>query len=103
MARIYIRRKVPGKGWRYKSVPAGAGRRPTFETDTKFQTNHVVGKEFQGDAAMQARVLGFINHTHTTTADLFQNAVVGNSAADDGGGIGHWAWMLRPAPQIKQS
>src|ERR1700724_1149971 len=40
MARVYIRRKEPGKGWRYKAVPAGAGRRPAFEPGAKFHVRY---------------------------------------------------------------
>src|SRR5277367_3463386 len=36
MARVYVRRKEPGKGWRYKAVPKSAGRRPTLEMGAKF-------------------------------------------------------------------
>ena len=40
MARIYIRRKEPGKGWRYKAVSTGAGRLPTAETGAKFHVRY---------------------------------------------------------------
>ncbi len=40
MARVYIRRKEPGKGWRYKAVPKGAGRRPAVEAGTKFHVRY---------------------------------------------------------------
>jgi integrase len=40
MARIYVRRKEPGKGWRYKAVPAGAGRRPAFDSESKFHVRY---------------------------------------------------------------
>jgi integrase/recombinase XerD len=40
MARVYIRRKEPGKGWRYKAVPKGAGRRPTAEPGAKFHVRY---------------------------------------------------------------
>jgi integrase len=40
MARVYIRRKEPGKGWRYKAIPSGAGRRPTFENGAKFHVRY---------------------------------------------------------------
>jgi integrase/recombinase XerD len=40
MARIYVRRKEPGKGWRYKAVPKGGGRRPTIEPGTKFHVRY---------------------------------------------------------------
>jgi hypothetical protein len=40
MARVYIRRKEPGKGWRYKAVPKGAGRRPAAEPGAKFHVRY---------------------------------------------------------------
>jgi integrase len=40
MARVYVRRKEPGKGWRYKAVPKGAGRRPTLEPGAKFHVRY---------------------------------------------------------------
>ena len=40
MARIYVRRKVPGKGWRYKALPKAAGRRPTAEPGAKFHVRY---------------------------------------------------------------
>jgi hypothetical protein len=40
MARVYTRRKEPGKGWRYKAVPKGAGRRPTLEPGAKFHVRY---------------------------------------------------------------
>lgn len=40
MARVYIRRKEPGKGWRYKAIPLGAGRRPTLEPGAKFHVRY---------------------------------------------------------------
>src|ERR1700722_9869102 len=40
MPRVYIRRKEPGKGWRYKAVPRGAGRRPVAEPGTKFHVRY---------------------------------------------------------------
>ena len=40
MARIYIRRKESGKGWRYKAVRKAAGRRPTLEPGAKFHVRY---------------------------------------------------------------
>jgi integrase/recombinase XerD len=40
MARVYVRRKEPGKGWRYKAVPKGAGRRPSLEPGAKFHVRY---------------------------------------------------------------
>ncbi len=40
MARIYVRRKEPGKGWRYKAIPKHAGRRPVVEPGAKFHVRY---------------------------------------------------------------
>jgi integrase len=40
MARVYVRQKEPEKGWRYKAVPKGAGRRPTLEPGAKFHVRY---------------------------------------------------------------
>jgi integrase len=40
MARVYIRRKIPGKGWRYTAIPKGAGRRPVAESGSKFHVRY---------------------------------------------------------------
>jgi integrase/recombinase XerD len=40
MARIYVRRKEPGKGWRYKAIPSGGGRRPVFDSEAKFHVRY---------------------------------------------------------------
>src|SRR5271168_3189055 len=40
MARVYVRRKLPGKGWRYTALPKGAGRRPAFDQHAKFHVRY---------------------------------------------------------------
>jgi hypothetical protein len=42
----------------------------------------VLRQEFQGDGAVQARVLRFIDHAHTTAAELLYDAIVRNGLAD---------------------
>jgi hypothetical protein len=37
-----------------------------------------VRQEFQGDVASQAGVLGLVDHTQTSTAELFRDLVVGD-------------------------
>jgi hypothetical protein len=54
----------------------------------------VVGKEFQSDAAAEADVLGFVNHAHATATEFFEDTVVRDGAAEDGGGFGHRAGSL---------
>jgi len=44
MAKVYIRRKEPGKGWRYRAVPK-VGRQPQIEPGVKF---HVRFKDASG-------------------------------------------------------
>jgi hypothetical protein len=36
----------------------------------------VVGEEFQGDVAVKARVLGFVDNAHAAATELFEHAVV---------------------------
>ena len=48
----------------------------------------LVGQELEGDKATQLHILGFIDHSHPTTAQLLDDAVVRNGLAD------HWAEML---------
>jgi len=52
------------------------------------------GEKFEGDEAIEAGVLRFVNHTHTATAEAFENAVVGDSSADEVAGVGHVAAIL---------
>ena len=72
-----------------------------------FERRAIVGqlvrKKFQGNGTMEACVLGLINNAHSSTAELFDDAVVRNRAAKYWRGIGHWRCMLRPAPQCRQS
>ncbi len=42
----------------------------------------LIGKEFQGDEAMEASVFGLVNHAHAATAQLFDDAIVGDGLAD---------------------
>jgi CheY-like chemotaxis protein len=41
-----------------------------------------VGQELQGDVATELEVFRFVDHTHTATADLAEDAVVGNRLTD---------------------
>ena len=42
----------------------------------------IVGEEFQGDEAIEARVFGFVDDAHSAAAEFFDDAVMGNCAAD---------------------
>ena len=44
----------------------------------------VVRKELQGDKAPQFGIFGLVDHAHTAAAELFNDAVMGNSLADHG-------------------
>src|SRR5580658_6150030 len=48
----------------------------------------IVGQEFESDKTMEACVLGFVDHTHPTTAELLDNPVVRDGLAD-------WRWRIR--------
>jgi hypothetical protein len=54
----------------------------------------VLRQKFQGNEAIEPRVLGFVNHTHTTAAKFFYNAVMRYSLAFQRRGIGHRAAIL---------
>src|SRR5580698_7921818 len=45
---------------------------------------YVFGKEFQGDEAVQPRVFGFVDNTHSATTQAFNDAVVRNGLAYHG-------------------
>jgi len=53
-----------------------------------------VGKELQRDVATELEVFRLVHHTHAPTADLAQDAVVGNRLPHRLGGRGHWLDML---------
>ena len=44
----------------------------------------VVGQELQRDEAVQARVLGLVDHAHAAAAQLLDDAVVRDGLADHG-------------------
>ena len=60
------------------------------------------GKEFQGDETIQARILRFVDHAHTAAAELFDNAVMGNRAANKRRRIGHEPHILDFAKRPSQ-
>jgi hypothetical protein len=43
---------------------------------------YVVGQELQGDETPELNILCFVNHTHPTTAELLNDAVVRDGLAD---------------------
>ena len=54
----------------------------------------VVGKEFQGNEAVEARVFGFINYAHSAATEFFENAVVGDGPTEKRGGLRHVGRIL---------
>ena len=56
---------------------------------------NVVRQEFQRNTAAEARVFGFVHDAHTSTAQFFQNAIVGNGAAKNRGSICHRRCIVR--------
>ena len=46
-------------------------------------------QEFQRDEATKLGVLSLVNHTHAATAQLLDDAVVGDGLTDELGGCGH--------------
>ncbi len=52
--------------------------------------SNFVRQEFQCNETLKLGVLGFVDDTHSTTAKLFDDAVVRDSLAN------HWAEMLGP-------
>ena len=53
-----------------------------------------VGKELQGNVAAELEVFRLIHNTHTPTADLTEDAVMGNRLAYGLRRSGHWVNML---------
>src|SRR5258705_11924091 len=49
----------------------------------------IIGKKLQGDEAVKARVLGLVYDAHAASAQLFDDAVVGDGLAD------HWKRKIR--------
>jgi hypothetical protein len=45
----------------------------------------IVGKKFEGDETAEASVFGFVDDTHSTTAEFFDDAVMRNCLTDKGG------------------
>lgn len=47
-------------------------------------TGNIIWNKLQRDEAVQSKVLGLVDHTHTTTAEFFQDAEVRNGLANHG-------------------
>src|SRR5208282_525848 len=55
---------------------------------------NIVGQKFQRDKTIQAGVLRFIDDTHASAAELFDDAVMGDGFAEKGCGFHHFALIL---------
>jgi hypothetical protein len=61
-----------------------------------------VGKKLQSDEAFQARVFGFVNNAHTSAAEIFDDAVMGDGEANQGRAVSHASAILDCGPvQVK--
>ena len=49
----------------------------------------IVWKKLESDKPPELYILGLINHTHPTAAQLLDDAVMGDNLPDDFGGRGH--------------
>src|SRR5215469_7603226 len=76
-------------------VQSGGGFRfPAKAFDSVRIVGDFIWQEFQCDEAVETGVLGFIDNTHATTAESFEDAVMGDGLADEGVGIRHSAVIL---------
>ena len=58
----------------------------------------IIRQKLQCYEPVKPGVLSFINDAHSSATELFDDAVVGNRAAEDGWGISHFVCILRPLP-----
>jgi hypothetical protein len=76
-------------------VEGGGGAGFAFES---FQRLGIVGdlfgEEFEGYEAAEARVFGFVHDAHATAAEFFDDAIVRDRLADQGGRVGHVRGIL---------
>jgi hypothetical protein len=56
--------------------------------------SEVFGQELQGDKAVQLGVLGLVDDTHASAAELFDDAVVRDGLTDERVGLRHSAAIL---------
>jgi hypothetical protein len=64
-------------------VQGGGSLRFALEAGERLRVvGHVVGQELKSYEAAQLHIFGFVDDTHTTTAELLDNAVVRDGLAD---------------------
>ena len=73
-----------------RMIQGGGGTRFTAEPLECLRVGgDILGQEFQGDETTKLRVLGFVDHAHSTAAEFFYDAVVGDGTTYEGRGIAH--------------
>jgi hypothetical protein len=63
------------------------------------EREEIIRKEFQGNGTMEARVLGLVDHAHSATIELFDDAVVRSVPADERLGFSHVTPILLARPR----
>jgi hypothetical protein len=70
-------------------IEGGSGLRFPFETGKGLRIfGDRVGKELEDDTAMKTGVVGLIDDAHTTAANSFDDAVMGDGLAEQGVRVG---------------
>src|SRR5215467_14048538 len=65
-------------------IQGGGGVRLASEAfQSLWATEERFRQELQSDQSRKLRILGFVDHTHTTTAKLLKDAVVGDGLPDE--------------------
>ena len=52
-------------------------------------TGKFLRQEFERHEAVKPRVFRLVDHTHTSTTEFLEDAIVGNCPTEDGRGMGH--------------
>ena len=63
-------------------APTSLMREPDFALEGLWISRYFVRKELQRNKSVKTGVFSFVDHTHPTPADLFNNAVVRDDLAD---------------------
>jgi hypothetical protein len=71
-------------------IQRGRGAGFAAETFERLRiTDEIFGKEFDGDEAAEFGVFGFVDDTHASAAEFFNDAVMGDGLADRRLGVRH--------------
>jgi hypothetical protein len=76
---------VEGRGGAGFAAEAFEGERVTRE---------IFGEKFQGDEAAEVSVFGFVDDTHASAAEFFEDAVAGDFFTEEALGVRHVALMV---------